>query len=200
MLMPLAACALVIAVAYPGAPPPQASPPSVSGTKAAPAPRQKPGTVPEGTSKAPSGDEKPNPGPPSKRRNVSIEVTIADQSRTAEPVRKVVSMVVADGLTGSVRTGGVIQVRTSEHTTQAVPVTLNVDASPVLDKDGSVRLSMSLEYRPTAGGSADEGEGTAVTERVSVTLDSGKPLVISRAVDPSGNRKVTVEVTATVLK
>lgn len=194
MFMPLAACALAFAVLQPGAPSRQASPspPNVPGTKATPATRQKPATVPDGADRAAPAAEKPNPGPPSKRRNVAIETAISDQTGAAEPVRKVVSMVVADGLTGSVRTGGMVEVP------QMMPVTLNVDASPVIDKDGSVRLALSLEYKPTAA-DTNQGGSSAVTERVSVTLDSGKPLVISRAVDPSGNRRVTVEVTATVL-
>ncbi len=200
MLMPLAACVFVIATAQPGTPPPQTSPPTVSGTKATAGPRQKPATVPEGASKAPSVDEKPNPGPAVRPRNVSVDVTISDQSGSADPVKKIVTMLVADGQTGNVRTRGTVKAAgTSPEggtNSREQPVSLNVDASPSVYRDGSVKLGLSIEYQP----SPSDGAVVLVTERVSVTLDSGKPLVISRAVDPSGDRKVTVEVTATVLK
>jgi hypothetical protein len=35
---------------------------------------------------------------------------------------------------------------------------------------------------------------------LSVILESGKPMVVSQAADPTSDRKITVEVTATILK
>jgi hypothetical protein len=35
---------------------------------------------------------------------------------------------------------------------------------------------------------------------MSLILESGKPTVVSQAADPSSDRKITVEVTATILK
>jgi len=37
-------------------------------------------------------------------------------------------------------------------------------------------------------------------ERLTVILESGKPTVISQEADPTSERKITVEVTATILK
>ena len=79
-------------------------------------------------------------------------------------------------------------------------VTLNVDASPVVQADGSVLLDLTLEYIPRPQGAENTAGEATLNERMSVTLESGKPMVISRAADPAGNRKINVEVTATVMK
>ena len=53
-----------------------------------------------------------------------------------------------------------------------------------------------MEYlSPT---SQQEGRGT--TLRFEPLLESGKPLRVSESTDPTSNRKVVVEVTATILK
>lgn len=142
-----------------------------------------------------------------KRRNVSIEVKLTDQTGTSDPVTtKVVTMIVADGRLGSVRSAGSVMVPVSGPAAavpsagrSSVGVTLNVDANPAIHSDGSVLLSLKLEYNPRPGGD-DTGRDARLEEGVTVTLESGKPMVISRAADPAGNRKVSVEVTATVLK
>jgi hypothetical protein len=38
------------------------------------------------------------------------------------------------------------------------------------------------------------------SERLGLTLESGKPMMISQAADPTSDRKITVEVTATILR
>jgi hypothetical protein len=150
--------------------------------------------------------EPPSPSGDVRRRNVSIEVKLTDQTGTAEPVTtKVVSMIVADGRMGSVRSAGSVMVPVSGPAAppfagrSSVGVTLNVDANPVVHQDGSVLLSLKLEYNPRPGGE-DTGRDARLEEGMSVTLESGKALVISRAADPAGNRKINVEVTATVMK
>ena len=42
--------------------------------------------------------------------------------------------------------------------------------------------------------------GLQLNERVALTLESGKPMVISASADPGSSRHITVEVTATVMK
>jgi hypothetical protein len=39
-----------------------------------------------------------------------------------------------------------------------------------------------------------------VRENLSLVLDEGKPLVVAQSADPVGDRKVTVEVVATIPK
>ena len=41
---------------------------------------------------------------------------------------------------------------------------------------------------------------TSWNERLSVILESGKPMIVSQAADPTSDRKITVEITATILK
>lgn len=137
--------------------------------------------------------------PEARRRNVSVEVTISDQSGSEQPVKKIVTMIVADRLMGRVRSNGTVNVKAGDVTIQR-PVTLNVDATPTLDADGSVRLSVTLQYQPAADGDPAADSSLQLNESLNVTLESGRPLVVSRATDAAGRRKVAVEVTATVLK
>jgi hypothetical protein len=135
-----------------------------------------------------------------RRRNVSIELAITDQTGSAEAVKKVVTLIVADRQTGSVRSSGNAVLGQNEP--MSVPPereTLNVDAIPVVHQDDSMLLSLTIEYMPrrTPG---ESGGRAQLNERISVTLDSGKPMVISRSADPGSSRKISVEVTATVMK
>lgn len=141
--------------------------------------------------------------------NVSIEVAISDQSGPGEPVRKVVGMIVADGKMGSVRSNGQVRLANPRQSELPLdigrwqPVKLYVDASPTLyaGDPSSILLNLTLEYTPGRDGADQGGQGqTELNERLSVNLESGKPLVLSRAADPSTNRKITVEVTATRMK
>jgi hypothetical protein len=157
---------------------------------------------------------RPEPAPPSaagKRRNVSIEVKLTDQTSTSEPATtKVVTMIVADGGMGSVRSAGSVFVPVSGPNAPVPPggrssvgLGLNIDANPAIHPDGSVVLSLKLEYSPRPNprpDGDDTGRDGRLEEGMTVTLESGKPMVISRAADPSGNRKINVEVTATVMK
>src|SRR4051812_24939060 len=72
-------------------------------------------TVPVAAGQAPPrtpGTEMQSQAPPAqgapeaRRRNVSIELTISDQTGASEPLKKVVTMIVADRQMGSVRSSG----------------------------------------------------------------------------------------------
>jgi hypothetical protein len=119
--------------------------------------------------------------------NVRVEVSIADYLIVESPQTKTVSMLVAEGFNGRVRSasGG------------PVFAVLNVDATPRLLPDGRISLQLTLEYRP--GGKTEPGS-SPINEQVVVLLQSGKPLVVTQAADPNVDRKVAVEVTATLLK
>jgi glucose/arabinose dehydrogenase len=129
---------------------------------------------------------KPQPEPREIESNVQVEVSISDYAGSAAPQRKTVSMVVASGNMGRVR---------AQRGGAAV---LNVDSTPRLQKDGRIVLQFSLEYRPQE--KADTVDAAPINELLTVLLQSGKPLVVTQAADPSSDRKVTVEVTATILK
>ena len=44
-----------------------------------------------------------------------------------------------------------------------------------------------------------EGQGS-LNQRLTLLVESGKPTVVSQASDPTSERKMTVELTATILK
>jgi hypothetical protein len=131
--------------------------------------------------------------------NIRIELTITDQAGPGEAAKRTVSMIVADRKNGSVRSSG--QVMTPGGGGRFA-VSLNVDAMPVILKEGLMRLDVTLEYVPKPGSdNASSGEGRgSLNERLSLLVESGKPLVVSQASDPTSDRKISIELTATILK
>jgi hypothetical protein len=96
-------------------------------------------------------------------------------------------MLVAEGYMGRVRSN------------RGNAAMLNVDATPRMQKDGRISLQLTVEYRPRETAETLDAM-SPITESMTVLLQSGKPLVVTQAADPSSDRRVTVEVTATVLK
>ena len=131
----------------------------------------------------------PEPGQPV---NIKLDLTITDQVGSSEPVRKVVTMVVADRAHGSVRSTG--RVRTQGR------VQINVDAQPQILPSGGIRLSVGLEYNPRTLGNDSPTEWSSLTQQIQTVLEPGKPLAISQAADPASDRKIVVEVRATLMK
>jgi hypothetical protein len=108
-------------------------------------------------------------------------------------------MIVASGNWGKIRSAG--SVRPPDQPPFVVDI--NVDARPLVSVEGPVQLELTIVYSPPGGGSIKDGrmdKPTGVNQSLTVVLQSGKPLVISQAADPVSDRKVVVEVKATVLK
>ena len=190
---------------------------SLDAQPAAPAPaRQKPPTPPpappaQGATIGPDAPPPP-PGPPTPdgraRKvgpNVRVEVTFTEQRSDAPAQPKTVSVTTGDGHWG--------RVRAQAHSSMVGATPLNVDVRPEVQPDGRVVVALTLEYgdkrvvepSPQTSGPVVIGQPKQVTDvnmnqSVTVVLDSGKPLVITQAADPTGDRKVTVEVKATVLR
>jgi hypothetical protein len=146
--------------------------------------------------------EKPAPKPPAPEglpQNIKVELTITDQAGPGEATKRTVSMIVADRKNGSIRSSG--QVMTPNGGGR-FSVSLNVDAMPVIIKDSLMRLDVSLEYVPKPGSeNASSGEGRgSLNERLALLVESGKALIVSQASDPTSERRITVELTATILK
>jgi len=144
--------------------------------------------------------EKPAPKAPSApmaRHNVKLDVTILDQAGDAEPARKTVSLILADRRKGMIRSGGNVLVAGNR-----VDVMLNVDARPSIMDDKRIDLDLGLEYAPKpVSENETNGERRAhLSERLVLILEPGKPMVVSHASDPISNRRITVELTATILK
>ena len=126
--------------------------------------------------------------------NIRIEVTISDQAGAGAVVKRSVSMLVADRRAGSVRSSG-------QAATTARDIVLNIDAIPTIIKDSLIRLDLTLEYAPKPSNETGAREGlVSLNQRLSVLVDAGKPTVVSQATDPTSDRKMSVEVTATVVK
>lgn len=138
--------------------------------------------------------EQPAPVPRAEPRgqaiNVRVEVALTAQTGSGEPLKKIVTMLAADGVRSSVR--------------NEVPGRgfLHVDAVPQVLPSGVIRISVGLEYMPGIASEGTEGNRTQsrLNEQVTVFLESGKPVVISQAADPTSDRTVTAQVTATVMK
>lgn len=130
--------------------------------------------------------------------NVQIELTLTDQAGTQAPEKKTVSMIVSSGNWGKVRSVG--NVRPPNDATFVVD--LNVDARPLVSIDGPIQLELTLHYSPPGGADKDtlKPRPTGINQSLTVVLQSGKPLIVSQAADPVSDRKVIVEVKATVLK
>ncbi len=163
-------------------------------------PPTKPGSKPPATI-APPDQAPPPPGPPRKLRgrdlNLQIELTISDQLGTQAPEKKVVSMLVADGTFGRIRASA-DAVRTGVP--GMVGTGLNVDARPTVLEGDRVLLELTIEYSPLREGSQVTQRPTVLNESLTVILPHGKPMLVSQAADPVTDRKISVEVRASVQK
>ncbi len=130
--------------------------------------------------------------------NVQIELTLSDQAGTQAPEKKTVSMIVSSGNWGKIRSVGNVRPQNDAP----FVVDLNVDARPFVSVDGPIQLELTLVYSPPGGADKDtlKPRPTGINQSLTVVLQSGKPLIISQAADPVSDRKVIVEVKATVLK
>ena len=128
--------------------------------------------------------------------NVRLELTISDERGAAAPITKTVTMVMADRGQGRIRTSG--DIRTPQGYR---PIQLNVDAIPEFTRDGRVRVQFTLEYRPSVGeGTSEDTAQTNISETMNVILQDGKPLIVSQSADPYTDRRVKVELKATILR
>jgi hypothetical protein len=132
--------------------------------------------------------------------NVQIELTLTDQLGANAADKKTVSMIASSGSWGKVRSAGTIR----PDGDAPYAVVLNVDARPFVSVEGPVQLELTFEYVPLKStGDVKEGarqRPAGINQSQTVILQSGKPLVVSQAADPISDRKVVVEVKATVLK
>jgi len=176
-------------------PPPPRTPPPGPGQPAAP------------------GAPLPPPAPPIPRKlptqNVRVDVTITD-SFGSGPTKKTIGVLVADGRNGSIRS--TMTVPQADPAMPGAPnqpiqhftyqnISLNVDAAPEVLADGRIFMGLNVQYTPDTpqepGGSNKPG---SLNEALQVVLADGKQTLIAQSADPRGDRKVTLEVTATIVK
>lgn len=123
--------------------------------------------------------------PAAQLANIRIELTIVDQRSDTSGTPKTVTMLIEDRQNG--------RIRTARGNTN-----LNVDGRPEILREGRIRVVLSLEYAPQDG--PDRAAPTPISESITALLEDGKPLVVSQSADPSGDRKVRLEVKATIVK
>jgi hypothetical protein len=148
----------------------------------------------------PGGDARPRAAKTGQPINIKVEFTITDQRTGTPPVKRTVSVVVADSYTGVIRSQSDIAGFNSS-------VPLNVDTSPNLLADGRIRLGFNLQYDSPLPVQSSEGGTprgtvlkTAMHDSVMLILENGKSVIAAQSADPIGDRQVTVEVKATILK
>jgi hypothetical protein len=165
----------------------------------------------------------PPPAPPAPQerrplptRNVRIDVTITDQTGTATAMKKVVSMVVADGRSSGVRSNTSVPLVTGGPNRD---LPLNVDAYANITPEQKVLLELKFNYSSvnfiTPVGTKDRPAPTSdverdlsspraaianITEELRVLLLPNTPTIVARSADAAADRTVTVEVKAEILK
>jgi len=117
--------------------------------------------------------------------NIRLELTIVDQRTDTSGTPKTVTMVIEDRQSGRIRTG-------------RGNMNLNVDGRAEILREGRIRVVLSLEYAPMEG--PDRGAAIPLQESITALLEDGKPLVVSQSADPAGDRKVRLEVKATIVR
>jgi len=179
--------------------PPQAKPAPSTPTLAIPPPQGR-GEQPSPAKAEPKAVKEPVGQPV----NIKLEITITDQAGP-EPAKKVVTMLLADRAVGSIRSNGVQRIPSEGN----YPVSINVDATPTMLTDGNIRLNLGLEYQPRPSSSPSPSQSdqmltsarmSTLNERLSIIVQDGKPILISQAADPGSDRRITVELKATVVK
>jgi len=131
--------------------------------------------------------------------NLRLEFTITDQIGAATPVKKAVLMNVADGESGRIRTQSDVY-RKAGNSGSFTTVPLSIDASP--EVEGSkirVRATLNYELLNEAVGDVPGGK-TMISQSVTSILNDGVQTVLSQSADPLTDRKVTLEVKATIVK
>ena len=169
----------------------QQAPPAPPAPRAPQAPRAARPTAPD----APAPDEvRHSRGQPV---NLRLEFTVTDQIGTAPPVKKVITMNVADGESGRIRTNAEV----FRKATAPAVVPLSVDAYPQIE-GAKIRLRASLEYQLLKEATEPElpAGKTSITQSVTALLSDGVATVLSQSADPLTDRKVTLEVKATIVK
>jgi hypothetical protein len=134
--------------------------------------------------------------------NVKVEFTITDERGTAPPVRRVVSVIASDRNLGRVRSSAFVTGQGG-----AGPIPLNVDATPTLLRDGKIQLQFTLSYDwpapddPTASRNASGIiTRSTLSDSVTLVLVDGKSMIAAQSADAVGDRTVSVEVKATILR
>jgi hypothetical protein len=150
------------------------------------------------------------------KMTMAVAVLTASTATAQTKPAEVVTMIASDRQSANVRSSASVPVKQTVFSgpvnAATIPaasytyrnVTINVDAKPtiVAKEPNKISVSFGLEYLPKTAGAQEEMEPgmTSWSERLTLVLESGKARVISQAADPTSDRKITVEIIATILK
>jgi hypothetical protein len=139
-------------------------------------------------------------GTPAQMVNIRVDIVVTEEGGSDPPLRKTATVITTDRRPAAVRAQGEAENRSAPDRFPGVPNRMatyaKADVRPWIERDGRIRTLITVEYlSPT---SQMGGRGTQL--QLEPLLESGKPLMASQSTDPSSDRKVSIEVTATILK
>ena len=136
------------------------------------------------------------------RANVRVDLTISDQTGSGPVEKKQVTLIAAEESWGKIRTSAATKAQDVTVGGPVTPIRLNVDARPFLNSSGAIQLELTIDYNPLGPMSKDAAQlrPTEINQSMTIVLQSGKPMIVSQAADPVTDRKIIVEVVATILK
>jgi len=142
-------------------------------------------------------EKEPPPRPASAQlANVRVDVKITDERAGQTVITKTLSLTVADRNSGSIRASAE-EPPGAKGENSALPaayrsVPLNVDAGPIIE-GSRIRLQLGLEYNSVE-------PKLELKQRMGLVLDDGKALRVAQSADPLSDRRISLEVTATILR
>lgn len=131
------------------------------------------------------GQEPPPARSAAQSANIRIDLTITDQRTDGLGAPKTMTLVLEDRQSGRLRTGRGNAV-------------LNLDVRPEIVREGRVRLLVSLEFTPQDA--PDRPAQPPLSAALTALVDDGKSLVMTQSADPTSDRKVRIEVKATIAR
>lgn len=161
----------------------------------------RPSPKPAAEKAKPAPEAKAEKGPPTPLINVRVDVKIIDERGGQPATTKAVSLTVADRQNGWFRSSAEGPGRPNDPMPAAFRlVPLNVDARPHVD-GSRIRLELGLEYNSIdASTEAKQYPKLEIKQRLNLVLEDGKPMRVAQAADPLSDRRVSLEVTATILR
>jgi hypothetical protein len=141
--------------------------------------------------------------------NVRFDITITDQAGSNPPTKKTLNVIAANRSSGAIRSK--VAVAIPSYTPPGQPsrgpifedLPLNLDFKVDHVEGARIRALVGLNYETFMPVTVDDrtwSRRSAVTMNQTVILESGKPTIVSQSADAATDRKVTVEVTATLMR
>jgi hypothetical protein len=147
---------------------------------------------------APAPNPKPEKPPSTPLVNVRVDVKIIDERSGQPATTKAVSVTVADRQNGWFRSSA--EARGGNEPPGFRQVPLNVDASPFIE-GSRIRLGLGVEYNSIdSSAEAKQYPKLEIKQRLSLVLEDGKTMRVAQSADPLSDRRVSLEVTATIVR